>query len=232
MKKLYLLLLTLLVSVAANAATTYAVQGSLCGDNWNAPHPMTEASTGVWEYAFTADAGGNNMFKIRYYENGELNDTWLGAGRFSHQTGISGTDNIEAAVKPNGQYIIRYTPNDGNKLYLIVVDESKCTSSKRYYGIHGQMFASNWATKAMTESPDGVWSITFTSELTNAEANFGVREASDTECSKQVRWLGWGDFKTRSSNISQVGSNMKVSVESGKNYKFTVDLRDANLHYS
>ena len=181
MKKLYLLLISLFVAIAANAVDYYLIGGF---NNWS----LKQASC-----KFTAK--GDGTYELNY--NGTLTSGFkINDGTWNNDAAnFGGSGNLTPGVVYNltvggssGNIGLaenienpKLTFNPTAKTLLI---EGQTVEAEYSYSIHGSMFTGSWQTKSLTEK-DGKWVL---ENAVSVGGDFGIRK-DDKSSGSQVDWI-------------------------------------------
>lgn len=227
MKKIYLLLVALMVTLTINA-TDYYLRGSY--NNWkaDAASMFTESTTTSGLYTLKISGkfeNGADGFKIadeNWHSEFGSNGSNVTIGT-SYTLGSSGNIKIDLA---DGKALQdpTFTFNPSTNELLVegtVVDADEGTYS---YGLHGSFAdGSTWATTNMTEGGDDTWTATIT---VGASAEFGVKRfVTKSSVTTGAGWYsaaaGTSITANATSEITLTTSGSNISIAAGT-YTFTL----------
>lgn len=221
MKKIYMLLLALIATVAVEAAGPNALYliGEPVGDGkWHCDQgeAFKKVSDGEFELDYTFS--GTKYFGIVSVLGSDWSETnsnrykWTGNGDCNMVADQSyPIASGEGAFKLGaGEWHIVV---DFNKM-TITASVKKVVETKLDWTIHGSIFGGDWETKLMTNN-NGIW--TLTADCSNGE--FGVKQIENDDLASTATWLS---FSAADFNITEasLGKTLQLTESGGKNGNF------------
>lgn len=224
MKKLYMLLMALLVCVAANAAPDLYLRGAISGSSW----PALE------KYKFTQDGDIYTLNVDKLSGQFKIADKNWGADNYGGPTNPTRVNiDTEYTLVSNGQNLqangsfsnITITFNRATKVMKITGQAAEATIT---YVLNGN-FGDGWKERAMTKGEDNLWSVTVTPAASSCV--FGVMEKAD---GLQSGYFKGGDVLSESNpqitlSADDGASDSQFNCIPGKAYTFIYNPENRQL---
>lgn len=217
MKKLYLFIAAMLVSISAFAVDYYLIGGFNLWATKDANAKFTAQGDGTYVLDYTGKLSTGFKINDGTWTNGNANfggSAILKPGVTYNLTASSNSGNIPIEKNIINPHLVF---NPTAKTLLITGDEEEATYC---YGIHGVIFGDpNWSTVEMTED-NGKWTLT----STVIAGEFGIKEM-DGDTKAQTRWISSAGAAAVSFNtaISCKEEGTNFSLGTGGTYTFTYD---------